>query len=190
MRLTLPTALAAAALVLAGCAGGSDAPSPTPEPPLADAPAPAPDQGLPVDAMPATDRAGFTECPYLDTQWVADTNGQRVTGAGTDTRFDTPACQFWSYPEEPQLTVVVRHMRSPEEARAVVDWATPVAVTDPASQPSGWNGGRAGGGQVPGYAGAIYSVAKGPVAVSVWSNQQESVKTQAVAEETIARLGL
>ncbi len=109
---------------------------------------------------------------------------------GTDTRFDTPACQFWSYPEEPQLTVIVRHMDSPEQAMAVVDWATPVDLTQPADQPEGWDGGRHGGGDVPNRIGAAYSVAKGNVAVTVFTNQDESVKAEAVATEAITNLGL
>lgn len=185
MRLRLPTAVLV--LALAGCTQGptrDDADSAAP------APAPAPDQGLSVEALPDTARDGWTECPYLDTEWVAQTNGQRVTGVGTDARFDTPACQFWSYPEEPQLTVIVRRMPTPEQAMAVVDWATPVDLTQPADQPAGWNGGRHGGGAVPGRIGAAYSVAKGPVAVTVFTNQDESVKAEAVAKEAIANLGL
>lgn len=187
MRITLPTALAVAVFLLAGCAA---APSPGDSGAGSAASTPVPDGGLPVDALPATERTDFIECPYLDTQWVAETNGQKVTGVGVDRRFDTPACQYWSYPEEPQLTVVVRHTASPADAMAVVDWAAPVGSTAPAAAPTGWNGGRAGGGQVPGHAGALYSVANGPVAVSVWTNQQESVKAQAVAEKVIAALGL
>ncbi|WP_115685678.1 DUF2020 domain-containing protein [Corynebacterium senegalense] len=163
MRITLPTALAAAALLLAGCTAAPEtAPDTAPEP----APAPA------------------EACPYLVAQWLAEANGQRVTRVGVDDKFDTPACQFWSYGEQPQLTVLVRHMPTPEEAMAVVDWAAPVATTNPASQPAGWNGGRGGA------EGAVYSVAKRPVAVSVWSDQQESVKAQVVAEQVIATLGL
>lgn len=193
MRLTLPTACACALLVLSGCSL-VDAPpehtaSPTPAPGEAPPAAPAGD-GLPVEALPTTSRDGWDECPYLDTQWVADTNGQRVTGVGVDTRFDPPACQFWSYPEEPQLTVVVRRTASPAEAMRVVDWAAPVDFTAPADQPAGWNGGRHGGGEVPGRIGAAYSVAKGDTAVTVFTNQDESVKAQLVAERVIATLGL
>lgn len=196
MRLTLPTVCACAVLALSGCslvdAPSEHTASPTPGPGGAEtpgSPAPAGD-GLPVDALPATNRDSWDECPYLDTQWVADTNGQRVTGVGADARFDPPACQFWSYPEEPQLTVVVRRMASPTEAMRVVDWAAPVDLTAPADQPAGWNGGRHGGGEVPGHIGAAYSVAKGDTAVTVFTNQDESVKAQLVAEQVIATLGL
>ena len=58
------------------------------------------------------------------------------------------------------------------------------------AEPAGWNGGRHGGGAVPGRIGAAYSVAKGPVAVTVFTNQDESVKAEAVAKEAIANLGL
>ncbi|AOX06575.1 hypothetical protein BJP05_00760 [Corynebacterium sp. NML98-0116] len=145
---------------------------------------------MPLDALPATDRNAWQPCPYLDTDWVADANGQRVTGVGIDARFDPPACQFWSYPPEPQLTVIVRHMDSPEDAMAVVDWATPIDYTEPANQPAGWNGGRHGGGAVPNRIGAAYSVAKGNTAVTVFTNQDESIKAQLVAEETIKNLQL
>ena len=122
MRLRLPTLLLCAAL--AGCAGASDNPGTDSASDNPDAPesveSPAGD-GLPLDALPGTDRNGWVDCPYLDTQWVADTNGQRVTGVGIDERFNPPACQYWSYPPEPQLTVFVRHMPSPPEAMAVVD---------------------------------------------------------------------
>ena len=183
MRLRLPTVLLV--LALAGCGEQSlddDTTSP-------DAP-PAPDSGLAVEALPETARDGWDECPYLDTDWVARTNGQRVTGVGTDTRFDTPACQFWSYPEEPQLTVLVRHMDSVEDARAVVDFVAPVDLTQPATLPGGWDGGRHGGGDVPGRIGAAYAVAKGPTAVAVFTNQHESVKAETVAKEVIANLAL
>lgn len=185
MRLRLPTALVAAGLALAACSAETE----TPEAP-SETTAAAPDQGLPVETLPETQRTDWTECPYLDTDWVAQTNGQRVTGVGIDSRFDTPACQFWSYPEEPQLTVIVRHMASPQESMAVVDWATPVDFTAPADQPPGWNGGRHGGGEVPNRIGAAYSVARGTHAVTVFTNQDESVKAQRVAEQVIATLGL
>lgn len=140
--------------------------------------------------LPETDRNAWQPCPYLDTEWVAQTNGQKVTGVGVDTRFEPPACQFWSYPPEPQLTVIVRHMESPERAMEVVDWAAPIAFTDPADDPAGWNGGRHGGGDVPDRIGAAYSVAKGTTAVTVFTNQDESVKAQTVAEAVIENLGL
>lgn len=129
-------------------------------------------------------------CPYLDSQWVADTNGQRMTGQGIDQRFDTPACVFWSYPPEPQLTVIVRHMPSPQEAVAVVDWAAPVADTEPASKPAGWDGGRFGGTGPEGQPKAIYAVAKDTVAVVVFSNQEQSFKAEQVATKVIENLGL
>lgn len=142
---------------------------------------------LPIDALPEVPRTAQQECPYLSAQWVADTNGQRMTGLGIDQRFSTPACVFWSFPEEPQLTVIVREMPTVEEAIAVVDWAAPIDSTEPAEEPEGWSGGRRGGRET---SGALYAVQKDTTAVVVFTNQQQSLKAQLVAEEVITNLGL
>lgn len=188
MNKTLPlAALLSASLALTACSSLIDAPSsPSESPtPAAQAPAPLPDQGLPADTLPEVPRDSQEPCPYLDTAFVADTNGQRMTSQGVDHRFDTPACVFWSYPEEPQATVIVRHMPTEQDAIAVVDWAAPIDTTDPAEEPAGWSGGRSGG-----EAGAVYAVQKGTTAVVVFSNQGQSLKAQLLAEATIANLGL
>ncbi|AZA10476.1 DUF2020 domain-containing protein [Corynebacterium gerontici] len=124
-------------------------------------------------------------CPYLDNEFIAETNGQKVTSTGADARFDPPACGFWGYGENPQATVLVRHMPDEQQAREVVDWAAPIDSTDPASLEGGWEGGRSGG-----ESGAVFAVQKGPTAVVVWSDQAQSLKAQLIAEQTIASLGL
>lgn len=135
------------------------------------------------------------ECPYLDTHFVADTNGQRMTDFGVDHRFDPPACIFWSYPVEPQVTVLVREMDSFEQAMEVVDFAAPIDTTSPAEF-DGWQGGRgpsanggsANGGPTPG--GSVYAIAKDTTAVVVWSNQEQSVKAETIAQQVISNLRL
>lgn len=191
--LACAAALIVASTALTACSPDTAkdaAPSPDSSHAASASPAPTADSGLPTDALPEVPREGITDCPYLDTQFVAESNGQKVTAVDTDTRFDTPACVYWSYPEEPQLQVIVRHAATPEEARAVVDWAAPIDLTDPAEEPAGWSGGRAGGGVIPGRSGAVYAVAKDSTAVVVLTNQKESVKAQLIAEKSIANLGL
>lgn len=141
------------------------------------------DSGLPADTFPEVQADG--ECPYLDSQWIAETNGQRVTTQGIDNRFDTPACLIWSYPEEPQAVVVVRKMADEDAAIEVVDWAAPIKKTEPAEEPAGWSGGR---GVVDER--AVYAVQKGDVAVAVWSNQLQTFKAEKIAKEAIKNLGL
>ena len=138
--------------------------------------------GLPADAT--AEVSDWEDCPYLDTQWVADTNGQRMTRWGVDKRFSTPACVFWSYPEDPQATVLVRQMPSVEEARAVVDWAAPVEDTELAEF-DGWSGGR---GVFEDH--TVFAVQKENHAVVVWSNQLQTLKPQLIAQEAIKSLGL
>ncbi|NMB22382.1 MAG: DUF2020 domain-containing protein [Corynebacterium sp.] len=199
MRRTLPTRglktillTSTIALVVAGCTDESPEAPPAPQTTatassesVAEPVEPAVDK-LPVDAAPQVPggRTSWQECPYLDTQWVADTNGQRVTGVGVDERFSTPACVYWSFPEEPQLTVIVREMDTIDEAIAVVDWAAPVDTTELAEEPAGWSGGRRGGD------GALYAVQKDTVSVVVFTNQDQSLKAQLVAETVIGNLGL
>ena len=163
--------------------GCSDAADPAPS---TEAASPASDtnsgDGLPTDAT--AEVSDWEDCPYLDTQWVADTNGQRMTRWGVDKRFSTPACVFWSYPEEPQATVLVRQMPSVDEARAVVDSAAPVEDTELAEF-DGWSGGR---GVFEDH--SVFAVQKDNHAVVVWSNQLQTLKPQLIAQEAINRLGL
>ena len=120
---------------------------------------------LPIDVAPEPVGQGGQEvCPYLDGEWLQNTNGQRLTGTGTDERFDPPACVFWSYEDYPQATVMVRHMRTNSDAIAVVDHAAPVDSTLKALDPEGWSGGRRGG---DGESGAVYAVWKDETAVVV-----------------------
>lgn len=116
---------------------------------------------------------------------MADTNGQRVLAQGIDPNFATPACTFYSYAAEPQLTVIVRDMASEAEAIRVVDWAAPIDSTEPAEEPAGWDGGRMGS---PGK--SLYAVHKGTHAVVVFSNQDQSLKAELIAKEVIKNLGL
>jgi UPF0176 protein len=143
---------------------------------------------LPIDAAPEPVGQGGQEvCPYLDGEWLQNTNGQRLTGTGTDERFDPPACVFWSYEDYPQATVMVRHMRTNSDAIAVVDHAAPIDSTLKALEPEGWSGGRRGG---DGQSGAVYAVWKDETAVVVTTAQEQSVKAQKIAEETIKNLKL
>lgn len=128
----------------------------------------------------------------MDTNWVAETNGQRTTGVGIDTRLDTPACVFWSYAQTPpQLTVIVRDMPDEDSAAAVTDWAAPIDTTEPAEDPEGWSGGRAGAAMMPeglptGHNGALYAVSKDNKAVVVFTDQEQSIKAELIAKEVIA----
>ena len=140
---------------------------------------------MPIDATAEVPRDSQQACPYLDSQWLAETNGQRVTSQGIDTRFDPPACVFWSYPEHPQATVLVRRMATEDEAVAVVDWAAPIDLTEPAGS-DGWDGGRG----VLNDELSVYAVYNGPVAVVVWSNQAQTIKPQSIATEVISALNL
>lgn len=143
---------------------------------------------LPIDARPALLGQGDTsQCPYLDGQWVQNTNGQRLTGTGVDTRFDPPACVFWSYEDSPQVQVLVRKMTTNSQAVAVVDQAAPIDSTLKALSPAGWSGGRRGGDE---HSGAVYAVWKDETAVVVLTDQDQSVKAQQIAEEAIKNLQL
>ena len=172
---------------LTGCSSSGDTGKGTVAASASAAPtAPVLDSNLPVDALPEipAGKSEMVPCPYLDTQWVANTNGQRMIAQGVDARFNTPACVFWSFPDEPQATVIVRHMPTAQAAINVVDWAAPIATTEPVDE-NDWSGGRSGNPQ-----GAVYAVQKGPVAVVVFSNQEQSLKAELIAKEAIKNLNL
>ena len=190
LLLSLSACLTGIGLAATGCSGDpvdtaqdSAAPSTPAAAGTSAAGAPAGD-GLPVDATPDLATVTDEECPYLDSQWVADTNGQRMTRVAVDHRFSTPACVFWSYPEEPQASVMVREMPSVEEAREVVDHAAPVDDTEIAEFED-WTGGRGVLGEE-----AVFAVQKDTHAVVVRSNQLQTLKPQLIAQEAITRLGL
>lgn len=132
-------------------------------------------------------------CPYLDGGEVEQSTGERWTGTSLDQRFDPPACVFWSYGGIPQAVVRVRTMTTHSAAVDEVNHAAPVDSTTKATQPEGWSGGRGGSSDseygVPG-GGAVYAVYRDNVAVVVNTTQDQSVKAQRLAEETISRLGL
>lgn len=137
-----------------------------------------------VDAKPDVAPGGNEACPYLDTEWVSNTNGQRTLSQGLDARFDPPACVFYSYGEGPHVQVMVRELANEERARAVVDAAAPADATDPAEY-GDWQGGRG-----PLETGSVFAVANGNHAVVVWSDQAQSIKAEEIAVKTIENLGL
>ncbi|MBV7302437.1 DUF2020 domain-containing protein [Corynebacterium sp. TAE3-ERU2] len=181
------------ALGLAGCTDSSPAPDPASDGAEAsseEASTSDVQPALAVDTLPEVARGTGEQCPYLDTQFVANTNGQRVLDQGVDTRFDPPACVFWSYGDKPQVLVSVRHNENEAIARQVVDWAAPVDVTEPAEQPAGFQGGRGslGSSGLEGY--SVYAVAKGTTSVVVFSDQEQTIKPESIAESVISNLGL
>lgn len=185
--LKLPLLSLATVGLLAGCSAQpaqEEAPEVAPTPTTEAAPA------VPVDQAPQVPREANDACPYLDGQWLAETNGQRLTSQGVDNAFETPACVFYSYPEEPQATVLVRELPNEDYARQVVDWAAPVDSTSPATLGE-WEGGRGQVGQdSQGNPGSVFAVSKGNHTVAVWTNQAQSVKAELIAQKAIENLGL
>ncbi|MCZ9307604.1 DUF2020 domain-containing protein [Corynebacterium sp. c8Ua_181] len=176
MRKSLLPLLALATFGIAGCDSSEPTPAPSTTPESSEAPK--------VNVAQTAEVNDWSDCPYIGPGWLEETNGQRLTKQGIDTRFPTPACVFWSYQDDPQATVIVRDMPTVEDARAAVDWAAPIDATEPASF-NGWEGGR---GVVNDH--AVYAVQKDTHAVLVWSNQQQTVKSEQIAQEAIANLGL
>jgi len=180
-------------VVLWGTACGAAAPAPTtvpttaptitapPASSAANAPAPTTAAALPPEPVPA--RTGT--CPYLTTSFVADTNGQRVSVVRLSADQPYPACFFYRADGAQQLRVQVVTGVDPTVARALVDRAAPVASSDPASLPGGWEGGKQ-----PTDTGAVFAVARGGTAVVVVTNQKQTIKASRIAEQAISALAL
>jgi len=162
---------------LVACGDATSAPSP---------PSPAGPAASPGAAPPAPTPAVTSDCPYLDTEWVADTNGQHVTSVRISSTEggSPPSCFF--YRPDGGLQVAVRvYQGNVATARAIVDLAAPVSTSDPADQPAGWQGGYQTTNP-----GAVYAVAKNGDAVVVNTNQAQSIKAREIAMRTIAALKL
>ncbi|XVV03867.1 DUF2020 domain-containing protein [Actinosynnema sp. CA-248983] len=177
LRTALPSLLALGAL--AACTA-EPATVATTAPPASAAPTTTAPAGPPPEPQPSADG----QCPYLESSYVAEANGQLVRKVRLSADRPDPACFFYANATDVQLTVWVFH-GTPETAKAVVDRAAPVDKSSPASAPDGWKGGS-----VVLSDGAVYAVAKGGDAVVVTSNQKQSIKTKRVAETVVANLGL
>jgi UPF0176 protein len=136
---------------------------------------------LPPEPVAARDG----NCPYLDTAFVAQANGQHVSRVRLSADQPHPACFFHRADGSVQLHVQVLAGVEPAVAKRVVDRAAPVASSDPATLPGGWEGGKQ-----PSDAGAVFAVAKGGSAVVVVTNQKQTIKASRIAEQAIAALGL
>jgi hypothetical protein len=135
-----------------------------------------------VAAPPTPVPAADGKCPYLDSAFVADANGERVGKVKLSVGGGTPACFFYRPDGGVQVTVWVY---AGGAATAVVDRAAPRETSNPASSPAGWRGGSQ-----PTSTGAVYAVAKANSAVVVTTNQSQTIKARRIAEKAIAALGL
>jgi UPF0176 protein len=123
-------------------------------------------------------------CPYLDTEFVAQSNGQHVSKVRTSADKPHPSCFFYALTGKLQLTVRV-YTGDAAVATALVNQVAPIDSSDPADEPAGWRGGYEATDS-----GAVYAVAKQGVAVVVTTNQKQSVKARIVAVQAIAGLKL
>jgi UPF0176 protein len=165
---------------VAGCATQT-AGSASPTGPLTQPPAPTTAAPPPPEPTPA----GQAPCPYLDDDFVEETNGQRVGRIAVSTDKPHPACFFYRSDGSEQLRVQVLVAADPATARALVDRAAPVDTSDPATLPGGWDGGKQ-----PTGSGAVFAVYKGGTAVVITGNQQQTIKVSRIAEQVITALRL
>lgn len=134
---------------------------------------------LPAEPKPTA--AG--PCPYLDSAFVEDTNGQHV-GDVKISAGKPPTCFFYRPDGAVQMTVRV-YTGEPAVAKGLVDKAAPVSTSNPAQLAGGWSGGAQ-----PTDDGAVYAVAKDASAVIVTTNQEQTIKAKLVAQEAITSLKL
>ncbi|SMC96275.1 DUF2020 domain-containing protein [Kibdelosporangium aridum] len=169
------------ACCLAGCSTSPDAdPTPQNTQPTRTTPTTTQPEGPPPAPEPVADGP----CPYLESAFVAEANGQRATKVRISADKPHPACFFYRADGNVQLTVRV-YVGTAKNAKALVDEAAPIDSSNPASSPAGWKGGSKGGDK-----GSVYAVAKEGTAVIVTTNQAQSIKARRVTEKAIATLGL
>jgi hypothetical protein len=135
---------------------------------------------LPTSPQPTVEAA----CPYLDSQFVAQTNGEHVSKVRVSADKPYPACFFYRANEDVQLTARILVTDS-TAAKALVDMTAPIATSDRAELPGGWSGGT----EVTA-TGSTYAVAKTGTALVVTSNQKQTIKAKQVAIRVLSELGL
>lgn len=177
MRRLVVIGVVAAALLMACSGEQAVEPEGDPQPEMMTSVSTAPE--LPPSPEPVAEAV----CPYLETDFVARANGQRVAQVQISSDEPYPACFFYRPDGEQQLDVRV-YTGVPEVATALVDAAAPVNTSNPANAPAGWKGGYQSTDD-----GAVYAVARDGDAVIVTTNQKQSVKARSVAEEVISGLG-
>jgi hypothetical protein len=169
--------------LVAGLAACTAKPAAQPEVP----PASAPETTVPTTSAvpPANPVPGVeAKCPYLESAYVADANGQRVGKVRVSADKPHPACFFYRSDGKIQLTVQV-YVGDAGSAKALVDKVAPVSTADPATLADGWAGGSQSTST-----GAVFAVAKEKSAVVITTNQKQTIKAKRVAEQTIAALAL
>jgi UPF0176 protein len=144
-------------------------------------PAPA---AAPVVVPPTPQPTGNGPCPYLQSEFVADANGQHVGKVRTSADKPQPTCFFYRPDGNLELTARV-YVGDPKVAKALIDQAAPVGTSSPANLDGGWQGGSQ-----PTDSGAVYAVAKGADAIVVTTNQKQTIKARRVTEQVISALGL
>nr|CEL16032.1 hypothetical protein [Kibdelosporangium sp. MJ126-NF4] len=173
------------ALLLACClVGCSTGPNAGPTPPTTQRTQNPPTTTQPEGPPPAPEPVADGPCPYLESAFVAQANGQRATKVRVSADKPHPTCFFYRADGNVQLTVRI-YVGTAKNAKALVDEAAPINTTNPASAPAGWKGGSLGTDK-----GSVYAVAKDTMAVIVTSNQAQSIKARQVAEKAISTLGL
>jgi hypothetical protein len=134
----------------------------------------------PGDPVPAA----TAQCPYLSSDFVADANGEKVTKVQISADKPHPACFFYSFGNDKQLTVQV-YVGDAGAATALVNKAAPIETSDKADLPGGWSGGSESTS-----AGAVYAVSKAGTAVVATTDQKQTIKAKQVVKQTISALGL
>jgi len=178
------------ALLLVFCAAACSANTPPQQSSDKPASTPPPAASTSADAGPpgAPEPVADGPCPYLESTFVADANGQHVTKVRISADKPHPTCFFYRPDGAVQMTVRV-YVGDTKTAKTLVDEAAPIATSNPATSPAGWKGGLLT--QDKGTdKGSVYAVAKDGSAVIVKSNQAQSTKSRRVAEKAITSLGL
>jgi UPF0176 protein len=165
-------------LAACGTTDTSGTPNPAPAAPPAATTSAAPTK--PPNPEPVKDG----NCPYLDTKFVAEANGQLVRKVALSADEPNPTCFFYANATEVQLTVRV-YVGDTKIAKTLVDEAAPRDKSNEATVPAGW-----GGGYMTTQNGAVYAVAKDGAAVVVTTNQKQTIKARRIAETAIGNLKL
>lgn len=177
---------AAVAALLVGCSDTDDTASPPTDPPTtvgSGSPSTSATDGTTPSDQPTVEPSTVdAPCPYIDSDTIENTIGQRLSRTTVTSTVPNPGCDFYRADGTPAGSIrVTQYSTVPEAQRAALD-----TVGEDIANPADGIGDYGVVGVVEN--GAVLAATAGNKLLVVRINQQESIEVKSIASEVITQL--